>query len=254
MAYPTSRGAFAAVIHHFENPHVKEEVLLTVDTEGNDEPIRLSPPEAREALYGPDAAPELATAVWKATLRAACAEATPHGPWQLLAIWLALPRLTGTAYRICGRLRVDRSDVESEMVLALLEELRTVDPESPLSAQTLIRAACGGGWRFARAALREAPSTHLENIAEGDHRALTGGTAESLARQADFELEVTRPEGAAGLNASLRFRVSTAQLEEEVLRSLTDHLGSHKVVSRTKHSGRKRRTGTMSLRRCARRR
>ncbi|MGW6304775.1 hypothetical protein ACWFRQ_06750 [Streptomyces niveus] len=172
MAYPMSRGAFAAVIRHFENPHFTEGVLLTVTTDRNDEPIQLSPPEAREALYGPNTDTQVATAVWQQTLRAASAEATTQGPWQLLAIWLALPRLSGTAYRICQRLHVDRSDVEAEMVLALLEGLRTMDPESPCSVDALIRTACGSGWHFARAVVREAaPFSYLEDIAEDDHRA-----------------------------------------------------------------------------------
>lgn len=187
MNCPVSRGAFAAAIRHFENPHFDEGVLPTATTEKNDEPIQSCPPEAHDALYGPYADAQIATTVWQQTLRAAGTEVTPRGPWQLLS----------TAYRICDRVHIDRSGVAAEMALALLEELRTMDPESPCPVEALVRTACGSGWHFARAAVQEAaPSACLEEIAEEDHRAMTGRLIEHSAPPTDFELEVIRPGGA----------------------------------------------------------
>ncbi len=255
MNCPLSRGAFAAVIRHFENPHFNEGVLPTATTEKNGEPIQSCPPGAHDALYGPNADAQIATTVWQQTLRAAGAEVTLQGPWQLLAIWLAPPRLSGTAYRICDRVHIDRSGVEAEMALALLEELRTMDPESPCPVEALIRTACGSGWHFARAAAREAaPSAYLEEIAGEDHRAMTGRLTDHSAPHTDFEPEVIRPGGAADLNASPHVQASTTQWGEEVLDSLTDRLRPNEVVGHARRSRRRRPIGALPLRRRTRRR
>ncbi|WP_328913037.1 MULTISPECIES: hypothetical protein [unclassified Streptomyces] len=252
MTFSTSSSAFAAVSRHFDDPRAREDVRLTVAPDGDGgQPLSLSPAEAREALYEPASDPALSAAIWQEALVRACADRTPGGSWQLLLIWLALPQLTGTAYRICGRLRADRADVESEMILALLEELRIADPATLPSAQALIKAARSHGWRFARAGLRERPSAHLENLADDSCRTVTGG--ENLEQQ-DFEVEVVRPDGPDGLRAPLRFPIPAERLEREVLNSLADDLGLHEVMRRAGHSRNRRRIGTLSLRRRARRR
>lgn len=137
------------------------------------------------------------------------------------------------------------------MILALLEELRIADPATLPSAQALIKAARSHGWRFARAGLRERPSAHLENLADDSCRTVTGG--ENLEQQ-DFEVEVVRPDGPDGLRAPLRFPIPAERLEREVLNSLADDLGLHEVMRRAGHSRNRRRIGTLSLRRRARRR
>ncbi|MFD7318840.1 hypothetical protein [Streptomyces sp. NPDC059883] len=203
---------FASVRQHFDKPRVGDAVLVTIptDTEGA-EPVRLTAAETHGALYGPDSEPQFAAAVWKEVLRTALSDLAPHGTGKLLVIWLALPRLTGTVHRVCTRLRADRSDVEAEMVLALLEELAAPDSASQLSDSSLIHAARTRAWRFARHGLRELPSTVVERIAQDHALTASDGEADAPAKEG-LDVRVDRPDGPDGLRASLRFRVRPEHL------------------------------------------
>lgn len=219
--YPSSSSVFASVRRHFDELRFSD-VIVTVpaDTEGV-EAIRLTAAETHEALYGPGSDPLFATAVWKEVLRTALSDLAPHGTGRLLLIWLALPRLTGTVHRICTRLRADRSDVEAEMILALLEELAAPDAASRLNDSSLIHAARTRAWRFARDGLRELPSTQVERIAED--RALTASDGEADAPDDEgLDVRVDRPDGPDGLRAPLRFRVRPEHLRESALADTDD--------------------------------
>ncbi|MEV6777472.1 hypothetical protein [Streptomyces syringium] len=202
---------------HFDGPPGGEAVLLTVptDIEGA-EPVLLTAAETHEALYGAGSDPQFAAAVWKEVLRTALGDLTPHSTGKLLMIWLALPRLTGTVHRVCTRLRADRSDVEAEMTLALLEELAAPDAASRLSDSSLIRAARTRAWRFARDGLRELPSTQVERIAQDRALTASGGEADAPAEEG-LDVRVDRPDGPDGLRAPLRFRVRPEQLRKRAV-------------------------------------
>ncbi|MGK5627250.1 hypothetical protein [Streptomyces sp. URMC 123] len=205
--YPPSSSTFASVRRHFDELQVGDAVLVTVptDIEGV-EPVRLTAAETHVALYGPGSDPQFAAAIWKEVLCTALSDLAPHRTGKLLMIWLALPRLTGTVHRVCTRLRADRSDVEAEMVLALLEELAAPDTASRLSDSSLIHAARSRAWRFARDGLRELPSTEVERIAQD--RALTASDWEADApAEEGLDVQVDRPNSPDGLRAPLRFRV-----------------------------------------------
>ncbi|MDA2812799.1 hypothetical protein O4J56_19295 [Nocardiopsis sp. RSe5-2] len=207
---PRSSSVFASVRRHFDDPRVGGAVVLTVPaaSEGA-EPLGLTAAEAHAALYGQGSDPQFAVAVWKEVLRAALGDDASNASdetGKLLVIWLALPRLTGTVHRVCTRLHADRSDVEAEMVLTLLEELSAPDAGSCLSDRSLIRAACTRAWNFARDGHRELPSTQVERIAQ-DH-ALTASDGEVDApAEKGWDVRVDRPDGPDGLRTPLRFRV-----------------------------------------------
>ncbi|MCM3810763.1 hypothetical protein ND808_33795 [Streptomyces sp. DR7-3] len=205
---------FASVRRHFDDPRGGDAILVTVptDTEGA-EPVRLTAAETHDALYGPGSDPQFAAAVWKEVLSAALSDLAPHDTGKLLVIWLALPRLAGTVHRVCTRLRADRSDVEAEMVLALLEELAAPDAASRLNDSSLIHAAHTKAWRFARDGLRELPSTQVEHIAQD--RALTASDGEVDApAEEGLDVQVDRPDGPDGLRTPLRFRVRPEHLRK----------------------------------------
>ncbi|MGW1596284.1 hypothetical protein [Streptomyces sp. NPDC002343] len=215
--YHTFSSVFASVRRHFADPRIGDTILVTVptDTQGA-EPVRLTATETHEALYGPDSDPQFAAAVWKEVLRTALSDLAPHGTGKLLVIWLVLPRLTGTVHRVCTRLRADRSDVEAEMVSALLEELAAPDSANRLSDSSLIHAARTRAWRFAREGLRELPSTQAERIAQD--RALTASAGEVDApTEEGLDVRVDRPDGPEGLRAALRFRVRPEHLRKGAL-------------------------------------
>ncbi|WP_406402650.1 hypothetical protein [Streptomyces uncialis] len=235
--YASSSSMFASVRRHFDEPRVGDTVLMTVpaDTE-RAEPVRLTAAETHEALYGPGSDPQFATAIWKEVLRTALSDLTPHGTGRLLLIWLALPRLTGTVQRVCTRLRADRSDVEAEMVLALLEELAAPDAASRLSDSSLIHTARTRAWRFARDGLRELPSTQVERIAQDRALAASDEETDDPAEEG-VDVQVDRPDGPDGLRAPLRFRVRPEHLREGVF---ADNEGGARDRS-TPHDPRKKR-------------
>ncbi|MGV9270264.1 hypothetical protein ACWDRR_37115 [Kitasatospora sp. NPDC003701] len=216
-----SSSVFAVVARHFANPRAQEDVQLTVPSaDANGQPLPLTPDGALEALYRPGAEPELTAAIWQEAILAAATEAGSMGSHQLLLIWLMVPRLTRTAYHICQRLRADRADVEAEMVLTLLAELRTADLSAPPLAEGLIKAARSSAWRFARAGLKETACAFLENL--GDNSRLTPyDEPEPPGPQGGMEVEISRPDGPDGLRTPLRFTLPANHLGKEALLRLT---------------------------------
>ncbi|MER7967951.1 hypothetical protein ABTX35_02865 [Streptomyces sp. NPDC096080] len=243
-------SAFASVRRHFDDPRTSDAVLVLVPT-GADEadPIRLTAAETHEALYGPDSDPRFATAVWKEVIRTAQSDLTPDGTGKLLAIWLALPRLTGTVHKVCTRLRADRSDVEGEMVLALLEKLADQDGASCLTESSLLHAARARARHLAREGLRELPSAEIERITEG--RTLTASAEEADASVAEsLDVQVDRPDGPDGLCAPLRFRVRPEHLRRQGIFIDPDDGSQDRAAGHSpeKRRRRRRRAGTRPAR------
>lgn len=246
-------GVFAAVKSHFADPQNVEDIRLAVGSE--QEPLLLSPSEAHEALHGSDADPVLSAAIWREVIRAAQKEADPRGKWQLLLVWLLLPRLGGTVYRISTRLRANRADLESEMVLTLLEALEGQDPEFPGVADALTASARGSAWRYARSARRAVPVGHIESITRDDRH--PGAADEDESEDSvpfDWELEVSPPDRPDGFSAPLRITVTAAQVEQARLGALAHRFGLPDAVLRTQGTRRRRRIGRVSLRPDGRRR
>ncbi|OLO30231.1 hypothetical protein PZ61_0206675 [Streptomyces sp. MNU77] len=238
---------------HFDHPRIKDAIALTItmnaEADGTTaEPVRLTVAAAHDALYGPDSDPRLSAAIWEATLAAAQADTTPDGTAKLLAIRLALPMLSGTVHRICGRLRADRSDVESEMILTLLGELATSEPAAPLCITPLIKAARARAWRFAREGLREIPSTQVERVSQ-DRTLAAARTTESGSSPEVLDVQVDRPDGPEGLRAPLRFRVRPEHLREEALSVTPGGTADRPPAFRPRKRRRSRhRVGTLPIR------
>lgn len=252
--YPPFSSMFASVRRHFDDPRVGDSVLVTVpsDIEGA-EPARLTAVETYEALYGPGSDPQFAAAVWKEVLTTALSDLAPHNTGKLLAIWLALPRLTGTVHRVCTRLHADRSDVEAEMILALLEELAAPDAASRLSGSSLIHAARTRAWCFARDGLRELPSNHVERIAQDRALSASDGEADAPAEEC-LDVRVDRPDGPDGLRAPLRFRVRPEHLRKGALTDAGDWTRDRSTHHAPRNNRRpERRAGTRPVRPAGRR-
>lgn len=249
MVLADSRGAFAAVMARFADHRSTEQVVLRVIRLSADEPTPLSPAEAHAALYGDEADPSLAAPIWREAIRAAQEDQTSDGHWRLLAIWLALPRLTGTVRRIATRLRINRADLESEMILAFLERLPTVDPALPDAIDLLARAARSSAWRYARAGDRTVPSADIEAVAVRRGHLITDAGGGTDGHDSDaYELEISPPPESTGLRAGLRFAVSSRQVEGEQLGILARRLNLHDVICQLRQAGDRRKVGTLSLR------
>ncbi|MEV7925470.1 MULTISPECIES: hypothetical protein [unclassified Kitasatospora] len=250
MTVAGASSVFAAVARYFDNPRAQE-VRLTLHPNG-EPPVLLSPAQARDAIYGTVQDPALVTEIWRAALRAAQTEHGPAEEWRLLLVWLALPRLTGTAFRICHRMRADRADVEAEMVLGLLEGLRTGEPPSALSVDALLKAVCSRAWRLARAGRHETACATLEQWVDD-----SGGTAACDGPEEDDQVqqpqvEVTRHERVGGLRAQLRFTISPERLSQQALTALTEEAERQQLNRRARHVKRQRHANSASPHRGAR--
>ncbi|MEV0279272.1 hypothetical protein AB0I22_23200 [Streptomyces sp. NPDC050610] len=236
-------GVFVAVRRYFAEPRASQHILLHFDTE--DRTMSLTAVEAYDTLYGPTADPALGAEVWREAIRAAKDEEEPYGPRRLLLIWLAQPRLYSAVRKISRGLRDSQRDIESEMVLGLLEAVPAIDPDSPQAPDALLTAARRRAGRYRRALQPMTPVDHIEAIARNDdHPGADGQPGESP----DWEMHIARPDGPEGLRAPLRFPVSAAQVEGERLGSLAARLGLHAVVRRSGQGARRQRIGTVSLR------
>ncbi|MFJ3576749.1 hypothetical protein [Streptomyces rubiginosohelvolus] len=251
--YQQYSSMFASVRRQFDESLADGAVLVTVPVgTGAAETVRLTAAETHEALYGQDSDPQFVAAVWKEVLHSAPGDRTPQGIGKLLVIWLALPRLTGTVHRICTRLRADRSDVEAEMILALLEELAAPDAASRLCDSSLIHAARTRAWRFAREGLRELPSKQVEHIAQD--QALTASDGEADASKEEcLDVRVDRPDSPDGLCAPLRFRVRPEHLRKGALTGTDDGARDRSAHHRPRKRRSGRRVGTRPVRPAGRR-
>ncbi|MFJ2775352.1 hypothetical protein [Kitasatospora sp. NPDC087315] len=215
-------------------------------------PVRLSPSEAREALYRTQPSVSLRRSIWRQAILSARQEGAEQGathgmPWRLLVVWLVLPGLSRTIRHVCERFRASRVDVEAEAMLAVLEALETVDPERPTAGHDLIKFARNRAWSYASRVSREVPAADVRAVAAAPfaHRSVD----EEVAAVQGWELHIAPPNRPEGLCAPLRFTVSPRRVEGERLGSLAERLGLRDVVFRARRPGEGSLIGTLSLHR-----
>ncbi|MFF2787491.1 hypothetical protein ACFVT6_12090 [Streptomyces sp. NPDC058049] len=233
---------FDVLEHRFRPADLPFPVTMT---EG---PARISALAARRALYGRSADPCLREEIWREAVNAAQRDTGTAGSDRLLALWLALPVMRRTLYRIAIRWPIDRRELESESLLALLTALADVDPQAQEAGRALLCPAINRVWAFARARTRERPvadvaalaATHLSVEAPGDSPASDWHDG--------WELRVSPPARPDGLSATVRFSVAPDRLESFRLGELAGHLGLEEVVYRARRPTEGSRIGTLSLR------
>ncbi|GAA2719407.1 MULTISPECIES: hypothetical protein [Streptomyces] len=199
-------------------------------------PLRLSPAEARNALYRVPGDEDLRNSIWSSTIARARREGDARSDWQLFVTWLAIPALRRTVYQVSSRLGSERAEVEAEVLVALLEELQTVAPDQPNCGQTLLQAVRTRAWRAAR----RPPEATVADTA----------VMEVLRRRSGHGVEghIPAPASRERLLAAPRITVSRAQREGELLGALAHRLGLRDLVSATTGTGQRRRIGKISLR------
>ncbi|MFJ9692114.1 hypothetical protein [Kitasatospora sp. NPDC101183] len=204
----------------------------------------LTPAEARRLVHGPDRAGPLARAVWRFAVQTARPPA-PQPLWDVLPVWLALPRLRPAVHHIHRRLRTDRNDLEAAAVEAMIEgSLRFEDTGDGLAGERLMRAATGNAWRVAKQGCRERTVRHFTALT--DKR---GGLWQPpSADPASWELQIAPPDRPDGLAAPLHFTVSRERLTGERLGAMAAGIGLHEIVHRARRPRAGRRIGTLSLR------
>ncbi|MFJ5937172.1 hypothetical protein [Streptomyces sp. NPDC093071] len=211
-------------------------------------PSRLSALTARRALYARPSDPRLREEIWREAVDGARRDTGTAGSGRLLAIWLALPALRGTLRRIANRLPVDRRELESEALLALLTVLADMDPRARETGRALLRPTTNRVWAFARARTRERPVADIGALAAAHLSAESPAESPVGDRHDGWELRVSPPARPDGLSATVRFSVAPDRLESFRLGELAGHLGLGEIVYRARRPSEGSRIGTLSLR------
>ncbi|MYS23603.1 hypothetical protein GA0115240_15427 [Streptomyces sp. DvalAA-14] len=211
-------------------------------------PAWLTAVAARRALYLRSADPRLREEIWREAVGAAQRDTAAAGPDRLLVLWLALPAMRRTLYRIAIRWAIDRRELESETLLALLAALADVTPQAQDSGHALLCPAANQVWTFAKARVRERPVADIAALA-AVHLAVEAPAESPVSDWQDgWELRVSPPARPDGLSATVRFSVTPGRLESFRLGELAGHLGLGEIVHRARRPSEGSRIGTLSLR------
>ncbi|GAA2592080.1 MULTISPECIES: hypothetical protein [Streptomyces] len=211
-------------------------------------PTLLSALSARRAVYDRSSAPRLREEIWREAIDAAQHDTGAAGSERLLALWLALPAMRRTLYRIANRWPTDRQELESESLLALLTILADVDPGTHEAGDALLRPAINQVWAFARARARERPVADIAALATA-HLSVESPAELPVGDWHDgWEVRVSPPSRPDGLSATVRFSVAPDRLESFRLGELAGHLDLGEIVHRARRPSEGSRIGTLSLR------
>ncbi|WP_030464626.1 hypothetical protein [Kitasatospora sp. NRRL B-11411] len=207
---------------------------------------RLSPEECRSTLYGPRRDESL----WRTIWRQAAAEARQDirngtDPHRLLVVWLAIPGMNRSLYRILHLLPVDRTDLEAEAVLGVLTALDSASPDTSDTGGHLIRTAVNRMWNYAGRTRKEIPVVDVARFARTRNTVLP--PQEHQLRPGAWELHVSPPPHPTGLFATIRFTESRRRLEGERLGALAHSAGLSELVFRARRHEEEELIGTLAL-------
>ncbi|AEN10997.1 MULTISPECIES: hypothetical protein [unclassified Streptomyces] len=240
MSLPPHPGIFAAVERRCADSEPTPPLRLHDGSEQADVPLTLV--RARQLLYDRSAHPEARASLWHQIAERVRSD-TVGTDWPEAVVWLGLPGLRRTAYKITWRFRAERGDVEAELITCYLEALAGLTADDPDPGSAVLRSACSrvyGVWRHAR----------LEEPAEDVERA-GGAPVEAEAAdcwQADYDPVPRRP----GLSATVRITVPAHRVEGVRLGALARTWGAADTATSVGFSGRGRQVATVSLRRVRR--
>ncbi|MFC5753328.1 hypothetical protein [Actinomadura rugatobispora] len=199
----------------------------------------LTPEEAYTEVRGDGVAAPLRDAVWAVAIASALRERPDRDLARCFALWLGESWIRRTTTFVTDRLRVDRADVEAELVAAFLEELPHSDPDHSGSGETLLRRMSRRVWPEVRRGHRE--------VAVADPRGLAGPDSPGDVPGDAWELEISPPPSPTGLRAPIRI-THREQAEGERLGLLAGDMGLGEVVHRARRLGAGRPVGRLSLR------
>jgi hypothetical protein len=241
MTFPSSGGLFATVEHRCADGDPAPPLRLSDGPRPSGTP--LTPAQARRLLYDRSAHPGTRTALWHQIAERVHLDSGGRDDWPTTVLWLGLPGLRRTAFRITSRFGAERADVEAELATCYLEALSAVDPHDADPGRTVLRSACTRAWAVWR-------TTYLERAVEDVDRA--GGTPVAADREHLWQADYDPPPGTHGLSATLRITVPAHRVEGVRLGALARAWGLADTAAGVGYSGRGRQVATLSLRRAGR--
>ncbi|MFG3527488.1 hypothetical protein ACGF8B_12145 [Streptomyces sp. NPDC047917] len=239
MASPSGPGLFDSIERELNGRETAPGLWL--DDGSGVVGTSLSPARARPILYDRSVDPAVRTSLWRQAVVLAQADADRSG-WPLCVVWLALPGMRRTVFRIKDRFGTAREDVEAELVTACLEALRGAGPETADPGSVLLRSACTQAWNSARRARAETAVEDVDAVAGARHGA-----------NGDWQVDFERAESPAGLRAPLRITVPAGRIEGVRVGALAQEWGLTDAVDDARRLRRGRRVGTLSVRSAGRR-
>ena len=132
--------------------------------------------ELRTILLDESTEPELLDAIWRQVIK------LTHGDrrWELSALWLMLPALRSIRRRLTMARPADRQDLESEIILAFLKNLREADPTGVHLSKTLWWKVFAHARSVRMWLWRESPSEFADILAEQQRRDEEPSTASDV--------------------------------------------------------------------------
>ncbi|MEV0846300.1 hypothetical protein AB0J21_10560 [Streptomyces sp. NPDC049954] len=240
MSLPPHPGIFATVERHCAGSEPTPPLRLDDGSERAGAPLALV--EARQLLYDRSADPEARASLWhQISERLHSSAAGPD--WQQAVVWLGLPGLRRTAYKITWCFSGERDDVEAELVTCYLEALTRLEADDPDPGGTVLRSACSRAyavWRRARLEMA------VDDVERAGGAPVEAGAADYW--QADYDPAPSHP----GLSATMRITVPADRVEGVRLGSLARTWGVGDNATSVGISGRGRQVATVSLRRVRR--
>ncbi|MFI1205120.1 hypothetical protein ACH4VR_37820 [Streptomyces sp. NPDC020883] len=233
-------GIFAAVERQCAGSDPTPPLRLFDGSERAGVPLALV--RARQLLYDRSVCPAARAALWRQITERVRFDADTSD-WPTAVVWLGLPGLRRTAFRITWRFRAERGDVEAELVTCYLEALEDVGADDPNPGGTVLRSACSRAWDVWRKARREMAADDVESVGGAPLEADADGYW-----QADYDPIPRHP----GLSATVRITVPAHRVEGVRLGALAQTWGVADTAMSVGYSGRGRQVAKISLRRAGR--
>ncbi|TGN76669.1 hypothetical protein E5083_15940 [Streptomyces bauhiniae] len=239
MSLPPHPGIFAVIECQYGRSEPTPPLRLFDGTAPEGVPLTLV--RARQLLYDRSVNSAARVALWRQVVERSRFDAD-GSDWPMAVVWLGLPGLRRTAYKIAWCFRAERGDVESELVTGYLEALAGVGVDDSDPGGAVLRSACSRAWDVWRTARLE---TAVEDV-EGAGASI--GTGADGFWQADYDPIPDHP----GLSATVRITVPAHRVEGVRLGALAQAWGVADSATSVGHSGRGRQVAKISLRRVGR--
>ncbi|GGX09817.1 hypothetical protein [Streptomyces noursei] len=198
--------------------------------------------KARQVLYDRSVDPVVRAVLWHQIAERGECDAK-RSDWPSAVVWLGLPGLRRTAFKIVRYFCAEQEDVEAELVTCYLEALAEVGADTPDPGGWVLRSACSRAWTVWRKARLEVAMDEVEG---------TGGRPVATDMNGPWQVDYDPPGRPSELSATRRITVPAHRVEGVRIGALAQAWGLTDTATGTRYSGRGRQVAALSLRRVGR--